>query len=138
MSKARAIQAWVLATVVVVAALSGVACDLTKRSYPTQPAARNFENPETSIVAAGFSFVQSEDPEDFTAIFTDLSTGNIDDWSWDFGDGTKSSAQNPVHTYKTFGSYVVTLTVSNAISSDSVSQFVKFDDPNAEPPASGD
>jgi len=33
-------------------------------------------------------------------------------WSWDFGDGTKSTVQNPSHTYLAGGSYTVTLIVS--------------------------
>ncbi len=46
--------------------------------------------------------------------FTDISTNNPTSWSWSFGDGTTSIVQNPVHTYKTTGSYTVSLTVSNA------------------------
>lgn len=34
-------------------------------------------------------------------------------WFWDFGDGFTSTAQNPVHTYATFGNYNVSLTVTN-------------------------
>jgi gliding motility-associated-like protein len=33
-------------------------------------------------------------------------------WTWDFGDGTNSTAQNPSHTYATSGTYTVTLTAS--------------------------
>lgn len=50
-------------------------------------------------------------------IFTDLSTflpGNdINSWSWNFGDFSTSSLQNPAHTYLLPGSYNVTLTVGN-------------------------
>jgi PKD repeat protein len=46
------------------------------------------------------------------ATFTDLSV-DADDWSWDFGDGSSSSAYNPVHTYPAGGTYLVCLTVSN-------------------------
>jgi serine protease len=48
--------------------------------------------------------------------FTDQSTdsdGNIVSWSWSFGDGGTSSAQNPSRTYSTAGSYTVTLTVTD-------------------------
>ena len=31
--------------------------------------------------------------------FTDLSTGIIDTWLWNFGDGSTSTEQNPIHTY---------------------------------------
>jgi PKD repeat protein len=34
-------------------------------------------------------------------------------WKWDFGDGSKSTAQNPTHTYKKAGTYKVCLTVYN-------------------------
>jgi PKD repeat protein len=45
--------------------------------------------------------------------FTDLSSikiSSITSWAWDFGDGTKSTAQNPSHSYSTPGTYNVTLT----------------------------
>lgn len=45
--------------------------------------------------------------------FTDQSIGPITNWLWDFGDGTTSTAQNPVHTYSTLGNYTVSLTVTN-------------------------
>jgi len=50
--------------------------------------------------------------------FTDKSTGTIDTWSWDFGDGATSTEQNPTHTYRVYGNYTVTLTVSGSKGSD--------------------
>ena len=44
--------------------------------------------------------------------FTDQSTGPIDGWLWDFGDGGNSTEQNPKHYYNRDGSYSVTLTVT--------------------------
>lgn len=35
--------------------------------------------------------------------------GNITNYSWDFGDGHTSTAQNPTHTYSTNGTYTVNL-----------------------------
>jgi len=46
--------------------------------------------------------------------FTDTSTGGPVSWSWNFGDGNTSTAQNPVHTYTAAGNYTVTLNVTNA------------------------
>jgi len=44
----------------------------------------------------------------------DESTGGTPtSWSWDFGDGGTSSAQNPQYTYTAAGTYTVSLTVSN-------------------------
>ena len=43
--------------------------------------------------------------------FHDQSTGATT-WSWDFGDGGTSAAQNPYHVYAEPGDYTVTLTVT--------------------------
>lgn len=40
-------------------------------------------------------------------------TGSYTTYSWDFGDGKKSTIANPVHTYNAVNNYVVALTVSN-------------------------
>ena len=53
-----------------------------------------------------------------TVQFTDISSGTIDTWFWDFGDGQTSNLQNPVHTYVSKGIYTVTLTVSGIAGSD--------------------
>jgi len=44
--------------------------------------------------------------------FTDRSTGPIDSWLWDFGDGGNSTEQDPEHYYNRDGSYSVTLIVT--------------------------
>ncbi len=43
--------------------------------------------------------------------FQDESEGTVTKWKWDFGDGTDSSDQFPIHTYKDAGEYVVVLYV---------------------------
>lgn len=46
--------------------------------------------------------------------FTDQSlstTNTINGWSWDFGDGSTSSVQDPSHLYASVGAYSVSLTV---------------------------
>ena len=50
--------------------------------------------------------------------FTDTSTGGPTSWSWDFGDGATSTAQNPTHVYSTPGTYTVSLTAANSAGSD--------------------
>ncbi len=45
--------------------------------------------------------------------FTDISTNYPTSWSWDFGDGSQSSDQNPTHEYTQDGIYDVSLTVTN-------------------------
>jgi hypothetical protein len=44
--------------------------------------------------------------------FKDQSTGKVDSWRWDFGDGTSSTEQFPVHQYAKPASYVVVLDVA--------------------------
>jgi PKD repeat protein len=50
--------------------------------------------------------------------FTDGSTGSIDTWYWDFGDGDISSERNPTHVYEVQGTYSVSLTVTGETVSD--------------------
>jgi PKD repeat protein len=46
--------------------------------------------------------------------FSDASTHSPTTWSWTFGDGGTSTVKNPVHTYRTNGTYEVTLTATGA------------------------
>ena len=63
--------------------------------------------------AASFTKSASSGVAPLTVTFSDTSTGNVTAWSWDFGDGTGSSLQNPSKTYNTAGNYTVTLQVTN-------------------------
>lgn len=55
-------------------------------------------------------------------LFTDASTGIVEEWSWSFGDSAKPprkpQPQNPLHTYVAPGTYTVWLTVTNATGDD--------------------
>jgi len=52
-------------------------------------------------------------PDNSYAIqFIDSSMGNILSWTWDFGDGTYSTEQNPLHNYSLSGQYEVCLTIT--------------------------
>jgi PKD repeat protein len=73
--------------------------------------------PAMPVAAFGASPTSGTAP--LAVSFTDSSTGSIDTWSWDFGDGTGSSAQNPMHSYTSAGSYTVSLTVSGPGGMDS-------------------
>ncbi|RZK98661.1 MAG: PKD domain-containing protein, partial [Pedobacter sp.] len=70
---------------------------------------------------AAFSVDLCSDP--FTKIFTDRSQGAIT-WLWEFGDGETSTQQNPSHTYKTKGTYVVKLTTTNGACDYTTSQTI--------------
>lgn len=62
---------------------------------------------ETSPLAANWSF-RILDRDRRTVAFRDESVGATS-WKWDFGDGTASTEQHPVHRYATPGKFVVTL-----------------------------
>jgi len=49
----------------------------------------------------------------FEDLSIDTSGGSINQWAWDFGDGTTSTQQNPVKVYNTPGFYSITLTVTS-------------------------
>lgn len=66
----------------------------------------------------------------------DQSTDDIGivSYAWDFGDGTVSNLQNPVHTFDMANIYLVTLTVTDAGGLDDVSTLnISAMDPNGGP-----
>ncbi len=82
--------------------------------YTSESVHRFYEIPygvtvNAEAVVASFTYEQTYN----TIEFTDTSTGNVDEWYWDFGDGNHSYEQNPIHTYHTAGTYIVTLYTSN-------------------------
>ena len=90
-----------------VLAVLAVACSTETPTAPLQVPA-----PVISALVANFTCAVTGT----TVQFFDLSPGNPTSWRWTFGDGGKSSKQDPVHTYKEplLGDYLVTLTVSKA------------------------
>ena len=53
-----------------------------------------------------------------TVNFTDISTNTPTFWGWDFGDGTSSFDQNPVHSFRNSGVFEVSLTAGNMAGTD--------------------
>ena len=79
------------------------------------------ENPYGSDVHCGIvnvilppdaAFSYTGDP---IVTFTDLTLNDPTSWLWNFGDGTTSTLQNPVHTYYDESTYTVCLTATNAL-----------------------
>src|SRR5690606_8309741 len=70
-------------------------------STPTDP----------TLPVAGFNWTAEELTVSFTSTSTD--DGGAPTHAWDFGDGSSSTEENPVHTYAADGSYTVTLTVTD-------------------------
>jgi PKD repeat protein len=72
--------------------------------------------PVPPVAAFGATPTSGERP--LTVQFTDLTVADVDTWYWDFGDGTYSGDENPVHVYQNPNSYTVSLTVTNVDGSD--------------------
>lgn len=72
--------------------------------------------------------------------FTDASSGIVDSWDWDFGDGNSSTDQNPSHTYTTNGTYSVEMTATNIYGDDTHTEtnYITVDLPAAPTVADGD
>lgn len=74
--------------------------------------------PCPSAPTANFSGTPLSGVAPLNVQFTDTSTGTPTSWSWNFGDGTTSTARNPLHTFGDAGTYTVSLTVTNSKGSD--------------------
>lgn len=74
--------------------------------FKLMPLAEQFRKP----LAANWSF-KVVDMNRRLVAFKDESAGKVNSWKWDFGDGTTSEEQNPIHEYKEGGKYVVVLWV---------------------------
>ena len=75
-------------------------------------------------VVADFTAAPRDGEVPLEVTFQDLSSGEIQVWQWDFGDGGQSARPSPTHLYERPGKYTVTLTVFSA---DRESTVVKED-----------
>ncbi|MCU0631154.1 MAG: PKD domain-containing protein [Methanoregulaceae archaeon] len=70
--------------------------------------------PSGTPLQADFTLAPLTNTPPFSVRFTDTSTGSPTTWTWDFGDGTTSTLQNPTHSYASEGGYRITLTVTKS------------------------
>jgi PKD repeat protein len=64
-------------------------------------------HPPVADFEADVAGAEGEAP--LTVTFTDQSTGEIESWDWNFGDGGTSTEQNPTHIYEYVGDYTARL-----------------------------
>ena len=85
-----------------------------------------------SVLMANFSATPLSGMAPLEVAFSDLSTGAILSWAWDFGDGGTSVLQNPVHTYTNAGIYTVSLTITDSQDTDSEikTNYIQVSGPN--------
>ncbi len=91
---------------------------------PTPPPTPTPGPTPTPTPAPTADFTWTQEGVTTTVTFTDASSGVIDTWSWDFGDGGSSGASNPSHDYGAPGIWQVTLTVTGPGGSDAVTMTV--------------
>jgi len=77
---------------------------------------------QPSVPTASFTGTPASGPSPLTVQFTDTSAGLPTSWTWTFGDGATSTAQNPSHMYASAGSFTVVLIASNSLGSNTVTQ----------------
>jgi gliding motility-associated-like protein len=85
-----------------VTSTNGCVSEMTKPAYVTvypKPDAKFSVEPEVQKII---------DPK---FEFTDLSSINVTNWDWSFGDGNHGNDQHPTHTYDAVGTYPVGLIV---------------------------
>jgi PKD repeat protein len=63
---------------------------------------------------ANFTFAPAAPQAGNPVTFTDTSTGTVDTYLWDFGDGATATIADPVHAYAVAGTYTVNLTATNS------------------------
>ena len=73
--------------------------------------------PAANAPAANFDGTPTSGTSPLSVAFVDRSTNSPTAWAWNFGDGTTSTQQNPVHVYSKTGTFSVTLTVRNSAGS---------------------
>lgn len=73
----------------------------------------NFKSFDVQGGPAEFTFTKTNCPP-YIVNFKDTTYGNPVSWSWNFGDGTISSLQNPIHTYSKSGFYTVVYTATTS------------------------
>jgi PKD repeat protein len=98
--------------------------DLGKKSIYVQTIVVN--GLPRAVIGAEPEVQYIEDAILFTADHSTDPDGNLASFSWDFGDGNRSTQPNPEHTYGDVGSYLVTLTVTdNRGAQDTDTRFVR-------------
>ena len=101
----------IFAMLCIVSIGAGTGCNGSAKDQGSVPTASFAVSPTSPVVGS-------------PARFTDTSTGPPTSWAWNFGDGVTAATQNPAHTYATPNTYMVSLTVGNALGSDTITRDV--------------
>lgn len=78
----------------------------------------------TAPLSSAFTVINPPSCRRDSVYFRHDGNNGTQNWHWDFGDGTRSRLQNPVHFYSTAGNRTVRLVVTNDHCTDSSAQAV--------------
>jgi len=107
------------------------ACNAQGCDTETKPNYVSVTGPQAPVADFSGSPLSGDVP--LTVYFSDLSTENPTSWSWTFGDGGTSGAQNPSHDYTVANNYTVSLEACNAVGCDTETKpdYVSATEPGA-------
>jgi hypothetical protein len=89
--------------------------------------------PSVALPVAGFSSSVTAAAAGQPIAFSDTSTGATQ-WLWNFGDGTGSSARNPVHAFQYSGTFAVVLNAVNQAGATAATHAIAVAPPEKESP----
>jgi PKD repeat protein len=93
--------------------------EITDDSSSCRKAVDAIVNP---LAKSQFNYVVNDNEVSF------INTSTGESYLWNFGDGTSSTEENPVHDYSGYDSCLVKLVVTNSCGSDSTEKYVIIDD----------
>ena len=121
--------------------LGAFTCDTPRDLRSAEESQEHFrqvmdEPADPTILAALFNITPETifvlEPATFDAA---ESTGNINEFTWDFGDGEEATGVETNHTYAATGTYLVTLTVIDKSGKEVISsQEIEVNEPPNKPP----
>lgn len=96
----------------------------------------------TAAPVPSFSATPTSGNAPLSVAFTgSATTGTVSGYSWNFGDGTSSTQQNPIHSYSSAGNYTVSLTATGPGGNNTVTRSnlisVTTASPSTTPTATG-
>jgi PKD repeat protein len=86
-------------------------------AYDAGRAESGFSNEVSAVVPAAppvvsFSASPTSGSPPLAVTFTNGTSGTVNSWLWNFGDGTSSTSKSPIKTYSSAGTYWVSLTAT--------------------------
>jgi len=74
----------------------------------------------TGVPVADFTVAPGAGEAPLAVQFSDLSSGGVTAWTWDFGDGASSTLASPLHSYTQGGAFDVRLSVTSPLGTDTL------------------